>query len=239
MKKTFFLLFWLAFGALGALSQARERSEAPPSKLSDLQRFMTQQFQEVFGPGLKVHSVIQGLSKEILATGRFRRVECELSSFHFQDLRFDKAGFVFDHFWVDPKALKSWKLSVDKVGEVQSHLTFTLPSLEAKVASVEGRPMSLKPDVASQEIEVSSKASLFFLPFSCVTRTVLAWDGSSLWLKPRRVSWGSFGIPRWLYWALRGAFPVQPVLTMGQTWIPLNIQELHLSWDKVTLSTDW
>lgn len=238
MKKfSFSLAFLTLFACLGMAKGTL--APDPPDRLSDLQRFMGMQYQRVFGENVRVKTLILGLSKDILATGRFRKVESELSAFTFQDLRFDKAGFLFDHFWVDPAALSRWDLVLEKVGEAQNHLTFTIPSLQAKISKESGRAVVIKPDVAEQVLELSGRASFLGIPCDAVARTVLAWDGQNLRLEPRQVKIGKVSLPRWTYWVMRGPWPREPVLRMGSLWIPWNIQELHLSWDKITLSTNW
>src|SRR5438067_1080311 len=140
----------LWFTGLNTAAALGASAKAGPDRLSDLKRFMGLQYQRVFGEDVRVKTLILGLSKDILTTGKFRRVESELTGFTFQDLKFDKAGFMFDHFWVNPENLGRWELVVEKVGEAQNHMTFSIPSLQAKISKAAGRDYVIKPDVAAQ-----------------------------------------------------------------------------------------
>jgi hypothetical protein len=80
-----------------------------------------------------------------------------------------------------------------------------------------------------------------FIPMNYVTLAALRWDegGKQLFLEPQKVKWGALNVPRWLRWLGRGACPQDPLLNMSQSWLALNIQELHIGWDHITLSTNW
>ena len=43
----------------------------------------------------------------------------------------------------------------------------------------------------------------------------------------------------WLWRLGRSPVPERPVLDLGFSWIPFNIQEVHVGWDRVNLSTNW
>jgi hypothetical protein len=67
------------------------------------------------------------------------------------------------------------------------------------------------------------------------------WDenAKTLRLSTEDESFGGHRIPSWLWWMGRSPVPQAPILDFGFSWIPFNIQEVHVGWDEVDLSTDW
>jgi hypothetical protein len=226
------LVFALAL-ALGA----EEGAAAPPSKLSDLHKFLMRNVQSAFGSAIKGRPVIQGLSNDIIKTGRFRKVELDLQPFRFQELNIERCELVFEHFWIKPQALQQWQVEVEKVGDATSRLVFTMQSLEKKLGPL--GEVKIKPEIATQQLEMLGKGRFFFIPMEYSARAKLHWDGKKLMLKPQQLSWGGMRVPLWLGWLGSPVFSQAPVLDLSNNWIPFNIQEVHLSWDTVTLSTNW
>lgn len=232
------LAFGLALALAASPGSSNQVPSQPPSKLSDLHRFVLMQVQEALGTAVKGRPVIIGLSDQILSNGRFRKIDLELQPFRCQELNFEKFELALEHFWVRPEALKRWQLEVEKVGDSLSRLVFSLPSLEKKLQTLDPA-LKVKPLVDKQKLEVSGRGRFLLIPLGWTSQASLHWDGKALRLKPASLRWGGIRIPLWLSWLGSKTLPEAPLLDLGRSWLPLNIQEIHLSWDTVTLSTNW
>jgi hypothetical protein len=236
MKQWRGMFVLLAFALALALG-AEEGASAPPNKLSDLHRFLMRNVQAAFGSAVKGRPVVIGLSNDIIKTGRFRKVELDLLPFRYQELNIERCELVFEHFWIKPQALREWQVEVEKVGDATSRLVFTMQSLEKKLGP--SGEVKIKPEIATQQLEMAGKGSFLFIPMGYTARASLQWDGKKLNMKPESLKWGGLRVPLWLAWLGSPVFTKAPLLDLSSSWIPFNIQEVHLSWDTVTLSTNW
>jgi hypothetical protein len=232
---TLALALSLGLGTAGL--RADDVPSNPPSRLSDLHRYIILQVQEALGIAAKGKPTITGLSNQILRDGRFRKVEVDMQPFRYQELNFEKFELVVEHLWVKPEALKRWAIEIDKAGDATSRLVFTVPSLEKKLAP--DGSITLKADINAQSFEATGRGRFCFIPLGWREQTVLRWDGKALWLVPEQLHWGSLRVPIWLSFLGTRTLPAGPILDLKGQWIPYNIQEVHLSWDTVTLSTNW
>jgi hypothetical protein len=242
MKKLKLLGCFLAvFGAGLALAadNSKPKSAPPMKKLSDLQKFFRTQVQQLFGAEVKVKPTVHGRSFEVIPTGSFPKLELELGPFDYQDLHIERAEFVLERVQIDPQALKNGEMKMEKVGESQMRVVLTLPSLKGKLAKTMGEDLQVKSDQPANELVLTGRGHFCLIPAGFTTRVGLEWEGRSLYLKPSRVEWGGWKIPGWLWWMGRSAYPKQAVLVLPEGWMPYNVLELHVSWDKVILATSW
>jgi hypothetical protein len=238
MKKFLRLLFGILLIS-GALGAADKKTPGKIQKLSDLHLYFKNQVQQLFGTPMKVKIVVHGRSFEVIPTGSFPKLELELGPFDYQDLRIEKSEFILERIQMDPAALKNRQMKMEKVGDSQMRLVLTLPSLKAKLAKTEGEDLQVKADQPANELMLSGRGRFCFIPAGFASRVGLEWEGRSLFLKPSRVEWAGFKIPRWLWWMGKGAYPKEAVLTLPDGWLPYNVLELHTSWDKIIIATSW
>lgn len=217
-----------------------------PEKLSDLYRFLNWHTKKALDPSVNVWPIkLLGLAKEILRAGTFFELDMSVKPFTMQGLSFEKAEFYVKRLTVDADALKHWELKVTDYREAQSRLIFTLRSLEKKInadAAARGLgEVKLRPDSSEQVIEIKGKGSLIFLPLNYEARCKVKWDEKTrqLRLQPQSLSYAGLRLPLWLSWLGSTALPQAPLLDLSAVWIPLNIQEVHVGWDQVNLSTNW
>lgn len=213
-----------------------------PEKLSDLYKFFTQAARLGLGAEVAAWPVrITGRSWELLKDAQFPEVELILRPFETQELRFEKAELLFRRLQLDKDRLLNWELDVREVREVQSRLVFTLRSLGRKLSQQAGAEIRLKSDMDDQLLQLSGPGR--FLGISCqvLARCRPIWDekAKTLVLKPVEQSFGGRSIPKWFWWLGSSPVPKAPVLDFGFSWIPFNIQEVHVGWDHVNLSTNW
>jgi hypothetical protein len=229
----------LALGLSLALSglNAGDAPRNPPSRLSDLHRYIILQVQDALGIAAKGKPTITGLSTQIARDGRFRKVEVDMQPFRYQELNFEKFELVVEHLWVKPEALKRWAMEIEKAGDATSRLVFTVPSLEKKLGP--DGSIKLKADINAQDFEATGSGRFLFIPMAWRMLAVLHWDGKALYLVPQQLHWGALRVPLWLSFLGSRTLPQGPILDLSGQWIPYNIQEVHLSWDTVTLSTNW
>jgi hypothetical protein len=228
-----------------ALAKARFERSWPltaPHKLSDLYKFFTQAVQEGLGTDLRAEDVrITGQSWELMRDASFPEVELTLKPFEAQGLHFDKGGFLFRKMEVDQQALAGWKLQVKQVREVQSRMVFTLRSLAKHLSDGEGSDVHLQADMEQQEVVLSGQGSFCRIPCAVEARCHFVWDEATktLRLVPLEQRFGGHALPSWLWGMGLSPVPAAPILDFGFSWIPFNIQEVHVGWDEVDLSTDW
>ncbi|MGH7442504.1 MAG: hypothetical protein ACREKE_07525 [bacterium] len=226
-------------------NKARFEADLPktaPHKLSDLYKVFEEALRQGLGAQVKPESIrIRGQSWELLSNARFPQVEIKLKPFDTQGLRFNKAGFFFRKMDVDRSALWKSRIKVLQVREVQSRLVFTLSSLGLKLAGPSGVEPRLQADMDNQELIVDAQGSICGISCGVESRCHFVWDETSktLRLVPLERRFGGHLIPHWL-WALgKGPVTDKPILDFGFSWIPFNIQQVHVGWDEVDLSTDW
>ncbi len=213
----------------------------PPAKLSDLYKFLGMHVRRSLGEEVTVWPIrLLGRAAEIMSAGNFFEVEMVLKPFEYQGLSFEKGEILIKQLKVDPGAMKSWELKVLDYKEVQTRLIFSLRSLEKKLSQSMGE-VKLKADSAERIIEIRGRGRFLLIPASFETRAGLAWDEGArrLYLKPKAVSWAGLRLPRFLWWLGGRTTPKEAVLDLGSLWIPLNIQEIYVGWDRVNLSTNW
>ncbi len=217
-----------------------------PEKLSDLYRFLNWHTKKALDPSVNVWPIkLLGLAKEILRAGTFFELDMSVKPFTMQGLSFEKAEFYVKRLTVDADAMKHWELKVTDYREAQSRLIFTLRSLEKKInADAAARGLSevkLRPDSSEQVIEIKGRGSLLMLPLNYEARCKVKWDEKSrqLHLQTQSLRYAGIRLPLWLSWLGTTALPRAPLLDLSAIWIPLNIQEVHVGWDQVNLSTNW
>jgi hypothetical protein len=216
--------------------------ETAPKKLSDLYKFFTRAVQEGLGTEVQSAAVrITGRSWELVRDGRFPEVELTLKPFEAQGLKFDKGGFLFKKLEIDKDALLAGKLKLKEVRAVESRLVFTLRSLARRMSDKAGSEIRLQADMEEQLVSVEGQGSFLAIPCKVESRCQFVWDESAKMLRlvPQEQSFGGHAIPRWLWWLGHGPVPKDAVLDLSSSWIPFNIQEVHVGWDQVNLSTNW
>lgn len=246
------LLFLLLLPLSGPLSAAAQPGASavppaqlpshPPAKLSDLYKLFTLALRDGLRAEVQAWPVrIQGRSWELMRDARFPEVELTLKPFETQGLKFDKAEFLFRRLEVDHDALAQWKLSLKEVKEVQSRMVFTLRSLARRLGAERGQEIKLQADMDEQLIVLSGEGRYLGLPCQVEARCQAVWDetAKTLRLQPQEQTFGGHRVPRWLWWLGSSPVPKAPVLDFGFSWIPFNIQEVHVGWDHVNLSTNW
>jgi hypothetical protein len=214
----------------------------PPAKLSDLYKVFTLAAQDALHAEVQAWPVrILGRSWELVKGGVFPEVEFTLKPFDTQGLKFEKAELLFRHLVVDTDALQRWQIKLKDVREVQTRLVFTLRSLAMKLSAAQGQDIKLQADLDAQQIMLSGAGRFLFIPCQVEARCEPRWDdqAKTLRLAPLGLSFGGHPVPRWLWWLGRAPLPEEPVLDLGFSWIPFNIQEVHVGWDRVNLSTNW
>jgi hypothetical protein len=214
----------------------------PPERLSDLYKLFNQALREGLGTEVQAWPIrIQGRSWELLKDGNFPEVELVLKPFQTQELSFEKAEILFRKLSVDRDALLDWKLRLKEVREVESRLIFSTRSLAQKLGKAAGQELSLKADAEAQTLRVTGKGRFCFIPCTVEADCELKWDDATkqLSLAPRALYYGGHRIWRLFWWMGSSPLPPGPVLDLGFSWIPFNIQEVHVSWDRVNLTTNW
>jgi hypothetical protein len=228
-------------GLMSGVLVSAEAGSKPPEKLSDLYRLFTQAVGDGLGAKVQGWPVrIQGRSWELMKDARFPEVELVLKPFEAQDLKFEKGEILFRKLQLDRDALINWKLELREVREVQSRFIFSTRSLAAKLSRMMGQEVALKAE-GEDSVFLTSRGRFLFIPCQVQAVCRLVWNDASkqLALKPVEISYGGHKIWR-LFWFLGSRpAPVQPVLDFGFSWIPFNIQEVHVSWDRVNLTTNW
>lgn len=235
------LLSLLLFPSGPAFSAPEPDVSKPPAKLSDLYKFLAMHVRRGLSEDVTVWPIrLQGRAKEILNAGNFFEVEMTLKPFELQDLSFEKGEILIKHMKVDPELMAKWELKLLDYKEVQTRLIFSLRSLEKKLSKTLGE-VKLKADSAERIVEIRGRGRFCLIPASFETRAGLRWDEPTkkLYFAPKTVSWAGFKVPRFLWWLGSGATPKEPLLDLGASWIPLNIQEIYVGWDRINLSTNW
>lgn len=214
----------------------------PPEKLSDLYRFFTLAVRDGLHADVQGWPVrILGRSWELMRDARFPEVELTLKPFEAQGLKFEKAELLFRKLEIDRDALLNWKMAFKEVREVQSRLVFTLRSLAQKLSKDSGKEIKLQADMEEQIIVLSGPGRFLGIPCTVEARCQPLWDeaAKTLRIKPIEQRFGGHKTHRWLWWLGSSPVPDGPVLDFGFSWIPFNIQEVHVGWDHVNLSTNW
>ena len=213
----------------------------PPVKLSDLYKFLTLQMRRGLTETVNVWPIrLQGRASEILSQGNFFEVEMTLKPFELQDLSFEKGEILIKEMKVDAAAMQAWDLKLLSYKEVQTRLIFTLRSLEKKLSQRHGE-IKLRADSENRLVESKGRGSFCLIPLGFEAKAGLRWDekGKKLYFEPKSVAWGGVNVPLWLQWLGSGAIPKEPLLDLSSSWIPLNIQEIYVGWDRINLSTNW
>ena len=226
----------------GAKSPDHYDTGKPPEKLSDLYKFFTHALKEGLGADVQAWPVkIQGRSWELMRDARFPEVELTLKPFQTQGLSFEKAEILFKKMSVDRDALLNWQLKLTEVREVETRLIFSMRSLAQKLTKSLGQEVGLKADAEAQTVLLTQRGSFLFVPCTVEATCELSWDDSAkqLRLKTQQARYGGHDIWRWFWWLGSRPAPKDPVLDLGFSWIPFNIQEVHVSWDRVNLTTNW
>ena len=124
---------------------------------------------------------------------------------------------------------------------MQTRLVFTLRSLALKLGAAAGQDIKLQADLDAQQLLLGGRGRFLFIPCQVEARCDARWDDAAktLRLVPLEQRFGGHKVPRWLWWLGRSPVPDAPVLDLGFSWIPFNIQEVHVGWDRVNLSTNW
>jgi hypothetical protein len=216
--------------------------EHPPAKLSELYKVFTLAAREAFQAELQSQQVrILGRSWELVRDGVFPEVELTLKPFEAQGLKFEKVELLFRKLTVDKEALQAWRIKLKDVREVQSRLVFSLRSLARKLSDAQGQELKLQADLDAQQLLISGRGRFLFIPCGVEARCAPLWDEATRTLRLGALEqrFGGHRIPRWLWWLGSGPVPAEPVLDLGSAWIPFNVQEVHVGWDRVNLSTNW
>lgn len=232
---------FLAFAAALPAAEA-PKPNRPPDKLSDLHRFFGRALQKGLGAEVTAWPVrIQGRSWELLRNAYFPDVELSLRPFVAQGLRFEKAELRFRRMQLDRDSLLNWELEVRELREVETRLVFNLRSLAVKLSEQAGQEIRLRSVMDDQVLLLTGEGRLLGLRIPVEARCRPVWDEASktLTLKPLEQRFRGRVLPRWLWWLAHSPVPKAPVLDLGFSWIPFNIQEVHVGWDHVNLSTNW
>lgn len=214
----------------------------PPDKLSDLYKFFTAAAEKGLGADFKAWPIrITGRSWELMKTAKFPEVELIMQPFETQGLKFEKAELLFRRMQLDRDRLLNWDLDVREVHEVQTRMVFTLRSLSHKLSEASGKDVRLKSDMDDQVVQLSGPGRFLGIACQVQARCQPLWSekAKTLRLVPLEQRFGDHPIPRWLWWLGSSPVPKEPVLDLGFSWIPFNIQEVHVGWDHVSLSTNW
>jgi hypothetical protein len=219
-----------------------EAGPHPPDRLSDLYKVFTQALREGMGAEVQAWPIrIVGRTFELMRDGHFPEVELTLKPFQTQGLSFEKAEILFKKMSVDRDALLQWKLKLVEVREVESRLIFSMRSLAQKLSKAAGQEVTLKADAEAQTVLLTQRGRFFFVPCTVEATCEVAWDDNAklLRLKAKEVRYSGHLIWRWFWWMGSRPAPAEPILDLGFSWIPFNIQEVHVSWDRVNLTTNW
>lgn len=239
--------FWRRLPLLAALCAA-PLGAAPglpdhaPAKLSELYRFFTLAAGEALRADSPTAQVrLLGRSWELMKSASFPEVEVTLRPFDSQGLKFERAELLFRRLSVDPDALRQWRLVMKDVREVQTRLVFSLRSMGRKLSDAAGRDIKLQADMDAQQVLLTGPGRFLFIPCQVDARCQPLWDEAAKTLRLAAVEqrFGGHRVPRWLWWLGSSPVPSAPVLDLGFSWIPFNIQEVHVGWDHVNLSTNW
>lgn len=234
------LMLALSLPVAGGPPKKIEAGDGPPEKLSDLYKLLTLNLRKGLSPDLVVWPIrLTGRATEIIDNGLFYEVEMTLKPFDMQGLNFEKGEIFIKKMTVDKAALDKWDLKVLEFREVQTRLIFTLRSLEKKLSA--GGEVKLRADSAERIVEMKGQGRLVGIPLACEVRAGLRWDEKArkLYLEPKEVRYAGFKLPSWLWWLGRNLAPEEPILDLSATWVPLNIQEIYVGWDRINLSTNW
>jgi hypothetical protein len=232
----------LAAPAAAAPLAAPGLPDHAPAKLSDLYKVFTLAAREAFGAEVQSSQVrIVGRSWELMRDAVFPEVELTLKPFEAQGLKFERVELLFRKLSVDPAALAAWRIKLKDVREVQSRLVFSLRSLARKLSDAAGQDLKLQADLDAQQLLLSGRGRFLLIPCGVEARCQPVWDEGARTLKLAALeqSFGGHRIPRWLWWLGASPVPAAPVLDLGPSWIPYNIQEVHVGWDRINLSTNW
>jgi hypothetical protein len=219
-----------------------EPGDGPPEKLSDLYKLLTLNLRKGLSPDLVVWPIrLTGRAMEILDNGMFYELEMTLKPFELQGLSFEKGEIYIKKMSVDKDALQHWDLKVLDYREVQTRLIFTLRSLEKKLSTEEGQDIKLRADSAERVVEIRGQGHFCGIPLACQTTAGLRWDDKErkLYFEPKAMEFAGHEVPRWLWWMGSSLAPGSPILDLSATWVPLNIQEIYVGWDRINLSTNW
>jgi hypothetical protein len=236
------LVFGLALPLAAAPTPKPLDTSKPPEKLSDLYKVFTLALRDGLGADVQAWPVrIVGRSWELVRDGKFPEVELTLKPFHAQDLSFEKAEILFKKMTVDHDALVDWKIKLIEVREVESRLIFSMRSLSQKLGKALGQDVTLKADAEEQTVLLTQQGHYLFIPCTVESTCELNWDDAvkKLTMVPKSVRYGGHIIWRWFWWLGSRPVPQAPILDLGFSWIPFNIQEVHVSWDRVNLTTNW
>lgn len=226
----------------GAISKESDLPEGAPKKLSDLYKFFTKALGDGLGCTVAATQVrITGRSWELVRDGKFPEVELTLKPFETQGLKFDKGDFLLRKMEVDQPALIQWELKMKDVREVESRLVFTLRSLAKRLSDQAGADIRLQADMEEQQVLLSGPGKFCGIPCAVEADCQFSWDenAKTLRLNPLDQSFAGHRLPHWLWWLGRSPVPQAPILDFAFSWIPFNIQEVHVGWDQVNLSTNW
>jgi hypothetical protein len=235
----------LALAALPALAGAPkniEAGEGPPERLSDLYKLLTLNLRKGLGPDLVAWPIrLTGRSQEIVDNGMFYELEMTLKPFEMQGLNFEKGEIFIKKMSVDREALQHWDIKVLDYREVQTRLIFTLRSLEKKLSLASGQELKLRADSAERTLGLIGRGRFCGIPVAAEATAGLRWDekGRKLYLEPKAMRFGGFQVPRLLWWLGSSPLPEAAILDLSGTWVPLNIQEIYVGWDRINLSTNW
>jgi len=231
-----------AHGRSGAIEREADLPEGAPRKLSDLYKFFTQSVSDGLGAPVAATQVrITGRSWELVRDGKFPEVELTLKPFDAQGLKFDKGDFLFRKMEVDQASLLQWRMKMKDVREVESRLVFTLRSLAKRLSDQAGSDIRLQADMEEQQVVLGGAGKFCGIPCAVEADCQFSWDESARTLRLVILdqSFAGHRIPRWLWWLGRSPVPQAPILDFSFSWIPFNIQEVHVGWDQVNLSTNW
>lgn len=215
--------------------------DGPPEKLSDLYKFLTLAMRKGLAPDLVIWPIrLTGRAAEIIDNGMFYEIEMSSKPFELQGLSFEKGEFFIKKMSVDQQAMQNWELKLLDFREVQTRLIFTLRSLEKKLIDA-GYDLKLRADSSERVVELKGRGRFCLIPMDYDARCSLRWDekGRKLYFEPKSMRWAGFALPRLLWWLGSHAVPKEAILDLSYSWIPLNIQEIYVGWDRINLSTNW
>lgn len=242
--KRIFLPFFLALSLLAHAGPPKNivAGDEAPDKLSDLYKLLTLNLRKGLSDDLVVWPIrLTGRTSEIVDNGMFYELEMTLKPFEMQGLSFEKGEIYIKKMSVDKEALQHWEIKVLDYREVQTRLIFTIRSLEKKMSLAAGQEIKLRSDSADRIVEIKGSGHFCGIPVLCDARAGLRWDEKArkLYFDPQSLSCAGFNIPRWMWWAASSVVPETPILDLSATWVPLNIQEIYVGWDRINLSTNW
>jgi hypothetical protein len=213
-----------------------------PDKLSDLYKLLTLNLRKGFSEDLVVWPIkLTGRATEIVDNGMFYELDMTLKPFEMQGLSFENSDIYIKKMSVDKDALLHWDIKVLDYREVQTRLIFTLRSLEKKLSLAAGQEIKLRADSAERMVIMKGPGHFCGLPVTFEARAGLRWDdkGRKLYFDPKTLACDGYNVPTWLWWMGSSFVPETPILDLSATWVPLNIQEIYVGWDRINLSTNW